>query len=165
LGATQNKVIAAGGEQKQAQTGGTAMSRYDTNLASEYYVLACLHRLGIAAALTLGNKKGVDILVAREAGDAVTVEVKGVAKRYDWPAANLQSRAPSRHYVVLVSFEGKIEDPQMPHPRVWVVPFPAISHYVRHYAGGRTNVSRSAIINEGAEYENAWHLIDHAVDA
>ena len=56
------------------------MSRYDTNLASEYYVLACLHRLGIAAALTLGNKKGVDILVAREAGDAVTVEVKGVRK-------------------------------------------------------------------------------------
>jgi hypothetical protein len=55
------------------------VSRYDTNLASEYYVLACLHRLGIAAALTFGNKKGVDILVARESGDAVTVEVKGVA--------------------------------------------------------------------------------------
>lgn len=141
------------------------MSRYDTNLASEFYVLACLHRRGIAAALTLGNKKGVDILVAREAGDAVTVEVKGVAKRYDWPANNLQSRAPDRHYVVLVSFEGKIEDPQMPPPMVWVVPFTAIDQYVLQYPGGRRNVSRSAIINKGAEYENAWHLIDHAVGA
>lgn len=38
------------------------MTRYDTSLASEYYVLSCLHRLGITAALTLRNKKGVDIL-------------------------------------------------------------------------------------------------------
>jgi hypothetical protein len=140
------------------------MSRYDTNLASEYYVLSCLHRLGIAAALTLGNKKGVDILVARQAGDAVTVEVKGVAKRYDWPAGNLQSAAPDRHYVVLLSFEGKIENPQMPPPRAWVVPFTEIERYLRRYPGGRCNVSRSAMIHEGVQYENAWHLIDHATE-
>jgi hypothetical protein len=30
----------------------------------------------MTAALTLGNKKGVDILVARATGDAATVEVK-----------------------------------------------------------------------------------------
>ena len=53
------------------------MSSYDTNLAAEYYVLSCLHRLGLSAALTLGNKKGVDIMIARSAGDAATVEVKG----------------------------------------------------------------------------------------
>jgi len=51
------------------------MSAYDTNLAAEYCVLSCLHRMGVAAALTLGNKKGVDILVARDAGDAITVRV------------------------------------------------------------------------------------------
>jgi hypothetical protein len=136
------------------------VTRYDTNLASEYYVLSCLHRLGIAAALTLGNKKGVDILVAREAGDAVTVEVKGVARGYDWPAQNLQSPAPDRHYVVLVSFEGKIGVPEMPCPRVWVIPFTAIDRYLKQYPGGRLNVSRSAVLREGAEYENSWHLID-----
>lgn len=52
------------------------MTRYDTNLAAEFYVLSCLHRIGLTANLTLGNKKGVDIVVARDAGDAVTVEVK-----------------------------------------------------------------------------------------
>jgi len=41
------------------------------------------------------NKKGVDIVVVRQAGDAVTVEVKGVAKRYDRPANNLVTKTHS----------------------------------------------------------------------
>jgi hypothetical protein len=46
------------------------MARYDTNLAAECYVLSCLHRIGLTANLTLGNKKGVDVVVVRDAGDA-----------------------------------------------------------------------------------------------
>ncbi len=92
------------------------MSGYDTNLASEFYVLSCLHRIGLTANLTLGNKKGVDIIVARKAGDAVTVEVKGTAKKYDWLVNNLSSANPDRHFVALVSLEGRIEDPSMPAP-------------------------------------------------
>ncbi len=33
------------------------MTGYDTNLAAEFYALSCLHRLGLTAALTLGNKR------------------------------------------------------------------------------------------------------------
>jgi hypothetical protein len=66
---------------------------------------------------------------------------------------------------VLVSFEGKIEDPQMPPPRVWVIPFLAIEQYSLTYPGGRRNVSRSAVISGGTEYENGWYLIDGAVNA
>ena len=41
-----------------------AMQRgYNTNLASEFYVLSMLYRLGFDANLTLGNKKSVDITV------------------------------------------------------------------------------------------------------
>jgi hypothetical protein len=40
------------------------MTKYNTNLAAEFYVLSILHRLGAEAALTLGNKKAVDINVA-----------------------------------------------------------------------------------------------------
>jgi hypothetical protein len=79
-------------------------SGYDTNLASEFYVLSCLHRIGLTANLTLGNKKGVDIVVVRKAGDAVTVEVKGTAKKYDWVVNKLTSPHPDRHFVTLVSF-------------------------------------------------------------
>lgn len=137
------------------------MGAYDTNLAAEFYVLSCLYRRGLSANLTLGNKKGVDIVVAREAGDAVTVEVKGVAKKYDWPANNLQTKHPRRHYVALVSFEGRIDDATMPAPRVWIVPFSRIRKFKRAYHV-RTNVSRAAIVHKGQEFENAWHLIDAA---
>ena len=82
------------------------MSGYNTNLAAEFYVLSMLHRLGADAALTLGNKKGVDIMVARAAGEAVTVEVKGSAKGYDWPAGNIQSANPERHFFALVELRG-----------------------------------------------------------
>src|SRR3990172_11892914 len=119
------------------------MVAYDTNLAAEFHVLSCLHRIGLTANLTLGNKKGVDIVVVREAGDAVTVEVKGVAKKYDWPANNLVTANPACHFVALVCFEGRIADHEMSPPRVWIVPFPAVEQFKRAYRG-RTNVSRAA---------------------
>ena len=135
------------------------MSGYDTNLAAEFYILSCLHRRGLTANLTLGNKKGVDIVVVREAGDAVTVEVKGIAKKYDWPADNLVTEHPERHFVALVGFEGKIDDPGMPAPRVWIVPFPQIASFKRVYKT-RTNVSRAAVTAGAGKYENAWYLIE-----
>ena len=57
------------------------MTKYNTNLASEFYVLSMLHRLGANAALTLGNKKAVDIIVANENGSTTTIDVKGLEKR------------------------------------------------------------------------------------
>lgn len=136
------------------------MSAYDTNLAAEFFVLSCLHRIGLTANLTLGNKKGVDVVVVRDAGDAVTVEVKGVAKKYDWPANNLVTTKPHQHFVALVSFEGRIADSEMPSPRVWIVPFPDVERFRRVYPGGRINVSRAALLADGGRFENAWHLIE-----
>jgi hypothetical protein len=135
------------------------VSAYDTNLAAEFYVLSCLHRIGLSANLTLGNKKGVDIVVVRDAGDAVTVEVKGVAQKYDWPANNLVTENPDRHFVALVSFEGHIADHAMSQPRVWIVPFPEVKQFKRVYQD-RTNVSRAAVVAKGGQYENGWHFVE-----
>ena len=134
------------------------MARYHTNLAAEFHVLSCLHRLGLDAHLTLGNRKGVDIVVLRDDGEAATVEVKGLAGKYEWPAGNLGSQHPERHFIALISFEGQIDDRAMPPPRAWIVPFPDMDRFMRHYRN-RTNVSRSELLREGAEYENAWWLI------
>ena len=139
------------------------MPRYDTNLASEFYVLSCLHRRGLTANLTLGNKKGVDVVVVRDSGDAVTVEVKGLEGKYAWPANNLVTQKPTKpenHFVALVSFEGKISDPTMPPPSVWIVPFPELVPFIRHYPGGRVNVMRSKMVSEGVRFKNAWHLVE-----
>lgn len=79
------------------------MASYDTNLAAEFHVLSCLHRLGCNASLTQGNKKAVDIFVAD--GDATrTVEVKGVAGKHDWPANNIATRPKANHFIVLVGY-------------------------------------------------------------
>lgn len=134
------------------------MARYNTNLASEFYILSCLHRLGLDAYLTLGNKKSVDIVVVSEEGIAITVDVKGIAGKYEWPADNLKTNNPNKHFVALVSYEGDIDKIEMPPPRVWIIPFTEIEQFKREYKT-RTNVSRSKILQNADEYENAWHLI------
>jgi len=141
----------------------TIMANYDTNLAAEYYVMSCLHRLGMTASLTLGNKKGVDILVARDNGDAVTVEVKGVAKCYDWTLGKTNRedlKTRGLHFFVLVTFNGKIADNEMPSPDVWVIPSSKLDPFIREYEN-RTNVSRAEIVRAGREYKHAWSTISH----
>ncbi len=76
------------------------MTTYDTNLAAEFYVLSVLHRLGAEANLTLGNKKAVDIVVVRDTGDTVTVDVKGLAGKTSWPVDNVKE--PGERYFICV---------------------------------------------------------------
>lgn len=57
---------------------------YNTNLASEYFVMSLMCRAGKEAYLSLGNKKGVDVIVKTLKGSMCIVEVKGVNKRNDW---------------------------------------------------------------------------------
>lgn len=54
------------------------MTTYNTNLAAEFYVLSMLYRLGADAALTLGNKKAVDIIVANENKTITTLKILNI---------------------------------------------------------------------------------------
>ncbi len=130
------------------------MSKYNTNMASEFYVLSMLHRLGVDAALTLGNKKAVDIFIHREDGRTVTVDVKGIAGAFDWPADNLELPGKPGHFIVLVSYNGRIEDPSNL-PSVWIIPSIEIGTFTKVY-GTRRVVSRSLIRKEGNKYKDAW---------
>lgn len=65
---------------------------------------------------------------------------------------------PDSHFVALVSYEGRIDDPLMPPPRFWILPFQEVERFKRSYRT-RTNVARSRILAEGGEFENAWGLI------
>jgi hypothetical protein len=58
----------------------------------------------------------------------------------------------------MVTYEGSFAEPKVV-PRVWVVPYPGVPTFLRPYAGGRTNVSRAALISRGKVYEDAWHLL------
>ncbi len=127
---------------------------YNTNLAAEFHVLSVLHRLGLDAVLTLGNKKSVDIAVVRAAGDSLTVDVKGLAGRTSWPVDNAKG-GDSRHFLVFVCFAGRIADPAAL-PEVWVVPSTDMQPLVYHAPGGRKVVMRATLLKAGAKFRDAW---------
>lgn len=54
-----------------------ADTNYNTNLASEYLMMSLLCRAGKDAYLSLGNKKGVDIIVKTKKGAICIIEVSG----------------------------------------------------------------------------------------
>ena len=88
---------------------------YNTNLASEYLMMSLLCRAGKDAYLSLGNKKGVDIIVKTQRGAICVIEVKGVNKNDDWIIGN-GGKLPSlpNMFYALIGFEGYISDVNAP---------------------------------------------------
>lgn len=127
---------------------------YNTNLAAEFYVLSMLHRLGADANLTLGNKKSVDIAIVKDAGDVLTVDVKGLAGTTGWPVDKVTKVKPN-HFIVFVCFLGKIADP-LAVPEVYVVPSSKLDSITYHAPGGRKVVSLSLARRSRSEFRDAW---------
>ena len=136
-------------------------SGWNTNLASEFQVMAALHRLGFDANLTLGNKKAVDIVVVRSAGDAVTIDVKAVAGKVDWLVGTAGGAPRPRHFVVLLSYDGAFDDPGLPPPRAWVLPHAEFLALVKqaHAPSTLRFVSRKAVVETCAHRLGAWGLL------
>jgi hypothetical protein len=133
------------------------MSAYNTNLAAEFYVLSMLHRLGADANLTLGNKKSVDIAVIRGKGRSLTIDVKGLAGKTGWPVDNIGA-GNTKHFVVFVCFQGKIDDPDVA-PLVWVVPSLKVHSIVYQAPGGRKLVQVATLMATGKKYRNTWRRV------
>ena len=131
-------------------------TRYNTNLAGEFWVLSALNRLGIEAQLTLGNKKSVDILVIHNSA-IYTIDVKALADRYDWPADNIRILDNPNHVYVLLTFDGKISDPRIS-PSVWIIPSDRLHPFIRRFTT-RSIVSRSLLRNNGSEYRDNWKYL------
>jgi hypothetical protein len=63
----------------------------------------------------------------------------------------------NRHFLALVSFEGKIRESDAV-PSVWVVPARKVAPFLRKYRT-RTVISRAAVEAEGRRFRAAWHLV------
>jgi hypothetical protein len=127
---------------------------YNTNLAAEFWVLSALYRLGVEAHLTLGNKKSVDIFIFPDRDTIFTVDVKGLAGPYDWPADNIKVLDNPTHFYVFLSFEGKISNPEVS-PSVWVIPSSQAQQFIKTYKT-RAVISRAMVKNNGAQFKDAW---------
>ena len=131
---------------------------YNTNLAAEFYVLSSLHRMGLNATLTLGNKKAVDIAVIANKDRVITIDVKGLACKMDWIFGNGPLHVATNHIIVLVGYEGMIDHIDK-EPRIWIVPSLEIKPFIKTAGNGKTKyVPRKRFLEGGKQYENAWNV-------
>lgn len=131
--------------------------KYNTNLASEFYVLSLLHRLGMDAMLTLGNKKSVDLVAVNSEGKSYTIDVKGLAGKTSWPVDNVKLEKAS-HFLVFVCYHGAIAN-LAALPETWVIPSAALTPFIYHAPGGRKVVERRRLLKEAELFKDAWHLL------
>jgi hypothetical protein len=130
---------------------------YNTNLASEYYILSQLHRVGKDAYLTLGNKKSVDILIETQKR-TISLDVKGIAGSTNWPLDNFKKKHKN-HYIVLVSYLSKIENLQIL-PEIYIVPSIKIEDYFYiNPKGNRKVVKLSEMRSNGKKYRDNWNQL------
>jgi hypothetical protein len=131
---------------------------YNTNLAAEYYVLSMLYRKGQNAYLTLGNKKSVDIIIEKDNGTILTIDVKGLAGKTCWPMDNF-SKKGKNHFIILVSFLNKINDHNIT-PECWVIPSNKVEKlFYVNPKGNRQVIDRHKIIKLGSKYKDNWSLL------
>ncbi len=135
-------------------------TKYNTNLASEYYVLATLYRFGFDAYITLGNKKSIDIILNLNGEKQITIDVKGLQGKTLFPLDNLDefSEKPN-HYIVFLSFLDKIDKPEIT-PEIYVVPHNDIKNLMySNPSQTRKGVNLSNLRAHQGQYENRWDLL------
>jgi len=131
------------------------MSNYNTNLASEFYVLSMLNRLGANCLLTLGNKKAVDILVESKKGKVFTIDVKGLEGTTIFPLDNFVIKSKS-HFLALVSFLNKIKNPETL-PEIYILPANKAEDFMYRNPGGtRQGIQLSRLRRDGKKYKDNW---------
>ena len=141
------------------------MSKDKTNLASEFYVLSVLSRFEkFDAYLTLGNKKSVDIVVVKNDGASINVEVKAVAGKHDWTVGKFEAEEPDRTVVVLVSYDGDFSNSDCK-PNCWILPYRDAADSVTDYqtkSGLRRNIKRKYIADNYSANLNNWSILQCA---
>jgi len=136
------------------------MKGYNTNLASEYYVLSMLYRQGFDAYITLGNRKGIDIILNLNDEKQITIDVKGLQGTTLFPLDNVDDQtAKPNHFVVFLSFLNKMSDPLVL-PEIYVVPHNDLKDLMYHNPkGNRKGINLSMLRSTAAAYRNNWEIL------
>jgi len=86
--------------------------------AAKFYVLSALNRVGVDAAVSLGDDKGVDLTIVMHSGRVITLDVKAVVGSAVWRVERLDARKD--HFLVFVCYVHDVETPHAP-PDVYIV--------------------------------------------
>ena len=136
------------------------MKGYNTNLASEYYVLSALYRIGLNAFITLGNKKGIDIVINTNGKKQITIDVKGLQGTTLFPLDNVDENIlKPNHFIIFLSFLNKMNDPSSI-PEIYIVPQKhLIPLMYRNPKGNRKGINLSMLRSTGKKYLNNWKIL------
>lgn len=121
-------------------------------LASKFYVLSVLHRLGADATLMFSQSDNVDITVVLESGNALTVDVKTLTGPKEWAVADFRARA--RHFLAFVWYPDSAEPNVL--PSVYIVGSEQLQHYLSGHQGARVSLAR---LDEEVSAREAWQRL------
>lgn len=133
---------------------------YNTNLASEYFIMSTLCRFGMDAYLSLGNKKGVDIIVKAEKESICIVEVKGVSRKFDWLINNKGSFPASENlFYALVCYNNKIQELEST-PDFWIIPSLKIKEDLKFKIAG----NGKTVYLSNSEIQKSYGIFKNRID-
>lgn len=127
-----------------------------TNFASEFYVLATLHRLNLEPLLTLGNKKSVDI-VLQDKKKTFTIDVNGMVSKTSWLLGTHKPEIIPNHFYILVTYLNKIGDINIT-PESYVLSSKEIQKFVKLTGKGYVANYRK-MRDEGIKYKEKWEAL------
>lgn len=120
-------------------------------LASKFYVLSVLHRVGADATLTFSQSDNVDITVVLESGRALTVDVKTLTGPMEWPVADFRARAG--HFLAFVWYSDL--NPNVP-PNVYIVGSEQLKRFVTEHAEERVSLTQ---LDQEVQARDAWQRL------
>jgi len=128
--------------------------------------MSMLYRRGLDAYLTLGNKKGIDILVKKSNGITLKIEVKGVNKKTDdWLLSSGELSDAPDLFFILISYESEIYNLNV-NPKAWIVPAIVIKSRCKQSpakSGKYLKYFPHKLVKEEffSEYENNWQPFEN----
>jgi hypothetical protein len=135
----------------------TRKSGHATGMAGEFFVMERLFRAGHEPALTLGNAKNVDILVATHSGPIRKISVKAVQGGGKWPVG--KSDYSSSYDLIFVFLRYKSFGDLITDPDVWVMPATHVQARKQKWIDGAAiyYAHSTHVPVDLNEYKNAWH--------
>lgn len=132
-----------------------------TSISSEFLVMSLLFRAGFEPQLTLGTKKQIDIYVRTPKGRVITIDVKGLRSKTNWPIGNQKQfkclRKNKNHFYVLISYKRRFNDPNN-QPDIFIVPAPEAAKLAKKWPGNDQYSIEYADVKD-SKFKDAWNLI------
>ena len=126
-------------------------------MAGEFFVAAECFRHEWECALTYGNAKGIDLMVADSSSPKMaTIDVKSIRGGYPWFINKSQAKVEENHFYVLLNYKGRFSSKSR--PECYIIPSLDIIGMIRPSGRGKMGCVDYRTVRYSKYYE-AWNLI------